>query len=324
MHIDYIRTQRKYQKWPSFDLVYEWEDMISKLLDIPLKEESYLYMRCNRLLKKLNINTSLLPFNKNYSLVFDMRAKTGSDLYNNKYVIPVIIDFYILKEELKKFYAAYSKVPFILVSSAEVIQFLKENHCPLKYYHFPLSISDKYRITANVNFEKKYDLALMGRQNPVLENFLQQYLKNYPQTTYIYRKLEKGRFLYYNNQEEFIGNIKEREQFISLMRQCKIGFYSTPGMDGGEIRTKGFNQVTPRFLELIASGCHVIARYKTNPDTDFYELSKFSPDIDTYEDFEKQMNIAMNKNIDYREYANYLENFYTSERVKTIKLFCKD
>jgi hypothetical protein len=107
---------------------------------------------------------------------------------------------------------------------------------------------------------------------------------------------------------------------MDLMRKSRIGFYATPGIDGGEIRTKGFNQVTPRFLELLSCECHVIARYKNNPDTDYYELSKFSTNINSYETFENTMNWARNNPIDKNKYVEYLEKHYTSERVQLLKM----
>lgn len=70
------------------------------------------------------------------------------------------------------------------------------------------------------------------------------------------------------------------------MRKGKMGLYSTPGIDGDESRTKGYHQVTPRFLELVATGCHIIARYSMNSDTEYYDLKSFSENIETYEQFE--------------------------------------
>ncbi len=50
--------------------------------------------------------------------------------------------------------------------------------------------------------------------------------------------------------------------YINLLRASKISFYSTPGIDGGEKRTGGFNPVTPRYLELLSAQCQLLG--KTN------------------------------------------------------------
>ena len=95
--------------------------------------------------------------------------------------------------------------------------------------------------------------------------------------------------------------------------------YSTPGIDGGETRTNGFNQITPRFLELIACGCHVIARYPSNPDTDYYEINKFCPNIEDYLQFEKRLDYCLETEVNLDNYRHYLLKHYTSVRCKELQ-----
>lgn len=102
------------------------------------------------------------------------------------------------------------------------------------------------------------------------------------------------------------------------MQKAKCGFYATPGMDDSESRTNGFNQVTPRFLELIACGCHILARYPENPDTKYFELHNITPSIESYEQFEHLLNKALNEEVDMQIYADYLKNHYTSKIAKQI------
>ena len=82
---------------------------------------------------------------------------------------------------------------------------------------------------------------------------------------------------------------------------------------------KNFNHVTPRLLELLAAGCHVLCRYIPNADTEHFELDKFSPSIETYEQFEKMMDEALKSPIDKEKYANYLKKHYTSVRAKQLE-----
>ena len=82
---------------------------------------------------------------------------------------------------------------------------------------------------------------------------------------------------------------------------------------------KNFNHVTPRFLELLAAGCHVLCRYIPNADTVHFELDKFSPSIETYVQFEKRMDEALKTPIDKEKYKNYLKKHYTSVRAKQLE-----
>jgi len=315
-----IKTNRKIDNWPSQDSVYEWEDYLLKGLNgsrFTYSTDMERYF--NRFVERTNWNIFSLFSQNCYEFQWEMEVRLKNSSYNRSNLIPSIIDFHLSKDQLEDFLSAYRNNLFILISSLEAFDFLKENSFPKKIYHFPLSIADCYRINPTTQFEKEYDLVLVGRQNPVLEEYLKKYTDKNNDFVYVHRTLKGNNFDYYTSKGEFLGNINSRKGYIELIRKSKIGFYSTPGIDGGEERTKGFNQVTPRFLELIAFGCHIIARYKDNPDTDFYQLNDFCPSINTYEEFEKEMDKALKNTVDMKKYSDYLENHYTSERVELLK-----
>lgn len=317
-----IRTQRNYQTWPSWDLVYEWEDVLAKELHASFVYEST--SPDNKHKKNLSRFYRTLFAKRNTTLVFDMVPLLYDNQQDAEETIPCIVDFYLKKEQMPLFEKAYSRNPMVLISSREAFDFLKKNDCKLNIEHFPLSISDKYRITPDTCIEKEYDLVLMGRQNPVLESFLKQYEKEHSSFRYVYRReCESGKFCYSTSDGEALGNIDTREQYWRIMRKGRCALYSTPGMDGGESRTNGFNQVTPRFLEIIACGCHVIARYRPNSDTEFYELDNFCPSIEDYSSFERILDNALNTEVDMDVYANYLSKHYTSVRGRQLLTLLK-
>lgn len=161
----------------------------------------------------------------------------------------------------------------------------------------------------------------MGRQNPVLLGYLKKYIEKYPDLYYVYRIQKNDQFLYFTSRGEALGDIKTRSQYIDLMRKSRIGLYATPAIDVEEPgrRVNGFHQITPRFLEYIACGCHVLARYKTNADTDYFELCKFCKSLSSYDAFEAAMNAARNSTVDFEQYRVYLKKHYTSERVKLLR-----
>jgi hypothetical protein len=314
-----IKTKRKRKNWPSWDLIYEWEDVFASKLDISLCDFTIAELLFNKTIQIIGINPLAYDLkNKYFYYYFELTAQLRSGIYNRQNFIPFIIDFYVYRNEINRFYKAYFHCPFILISSLEAYNFLEENNFSKKIYHLPLSISDKYKITEHSNFEKKYDLVMCGRQNSVLKEYVKKYSEKHHDFIYVYRNLENGIFNYYTSTKQCLGNIDSRKMYLDLISQSKVVIYSTPGIDGGEKRTNGFNQVTPRFLESIACGCHIIARYKENPDTEFYELEKFSPNINTYEEFEQAMNKAFTTPVNMKMYADYLEKHYTSKRVELL------
>lgn len=314
MQLQKIFTTRNFETWPSWDLVFEWEDIYKERLNIPFKWFNFFFIKLGDRILFLN-----KIFIKENMLVHEMGARSKNHFFNNKKVIPLIIDYHIDDKAINSFEKAYSKNPVVLISSSEVYKYLIEKKCKLKIDHLPLSISDKYKISQHTLFNKEYDLVLMGRQNPVLEKYLSEYIKKYPSFSFVYRKEINSQFLYYTSDGIALGDINTREKYIDLMRKSRVGLYSASGIDLDENKTKGFNQVTPRFLELIACGCHILARYKKNPDTEYYNLEKFSRNIDTYEKFEEDLNNKLNSNVDLEYYTQYLESHYTSKRVDKLQ-----
>lgn len=309
MKIKQIITQRATEKWPSFDLVYEWEDILSHELEVPMY--NYRHNRYYRRLKDL--------FDAIYNPIFAFEMNVNTWRTKKEYYIPCIIDFTIAQHCLNDFYEKYAPCPIVLVSSREVYEFLKKLNCPLKLEHWALSLPDNYKIMDNTQFKKEYDLVLMGRQNPVLENYLQKYKEKHPKINYVHRIMKNGEFNYYTSNGEYIGNIRNRKEYIELMSKARIGLYATPGIDGGERLTSGFNPVTPRLLEYLACGCHIIARYPDNADTRFYELESICPSICTYSEFEERMEYALSAEVDMGQYAAYLSNHYTSVRARSLQ-----
>ena len=322
MRIDQIISRRGYEKFQYWDIVKEWEDILSSQLKISIVNEPAFLG--NHIVKGFPFLYSIFTRNKN-SFYFQLAAEIaparlkfiqsllGFRSKNISKVIPCIIDFWVSKEDIPIFNKIYSKHKIILISSKEAYDFLKENQSPLPIVHWPLSLPDQYRFSVSCLNEKKYDLALIGRQNPLLESFLKIYIKSHPDFICAYKRYEGGHFKYYLTDGTYIGNADRREEYMRIIQGSRIALYATPGLDG-KADANGFNQVTPRFLELVANGCHVIARYPKNSDTDFYELSKFSKNIETYEDFETAMDKARNTSIDSNFYEKYMSKHYTSVR----------
>ncbi len=296
-------------------IIHEWEDELSKGLNIPIASYSPLYKGINR----FHLHSSFIGPLKN-SFRFVTNGHDFDEPMNNRHIIPCIIDFFEEGEDLEGFYRKHSNNKIILVSSPFDYQYLKDHNCPINIGLLAYSLPDKYALKKIP--EKRYDIVLTGRQDPLLYSFFQQYIKTHPSVSYVKRgkdiENDKGKSLsYYLNGKEIIGELSSREDYISLLSKAKVSLYGTQGLQSFH---SGFYHLTPAFLERIACGCHVIAHYKENtPDADYYQLKDFSPSIESYEEFEKAMDKALATPVDYDKYSNYLKKHYTSARVADIQ-----
>ena len=320
MKIKQILTNRSFSNGKDYRIVNEWEDMLSQLLDVPLYYDDW-KRRDKTIFWKFPLLASFFQTSIP-TFAYVMLPIASPHGNNKKNIIPCMIDFYCReKSELQLFYKRYNKCPLVLISSKEAYDFLVSIKCPLNIKHLPLSISDKYRVNNKTTFNKRFDVVMLGRQNIVLQKFLNRYSERHNDTTYVYGKKEGRNFRYFDQSGLDLGCMSTREDYMNLMRQSRIGLYATPAMDSGRTDTNGFNQVTPRFFEYIVNGCHVIARYSQNPDTDFYELDKMSTRIETYEQFEKAMDKLRCEDVDVSRYSQYLEKHYTSNRVQMLSSY---
>jgi len=305
-------------------IIYEWEDDISSALNIPIVAYPPYYRYANR----LHIHTPLLgPDRETFRFVIN--GRDYDEPMNSKHIIPCIIDFFENDEQLQGFYNKHSRNKLVLVSSPFDYQYLKEKECPLNIGLFAYSLSDKYAIT-NQKIEKKYDIVLTGRQDPLLYSFFKEYVKKHPDVTYVKRGQDlendenktKG---YYLNSKVFVGSIETRDEFINLQAQGRVTLYGVQGYTPNNFTT-GFYHMTPHFLEIIACGCHVLLHYPSGADgadAKYYEFEKFSPSIESYEAFESAMDKALSSDVDYNMYSTYLKNHYTSTRVKELQELLK-
>lgn len=317
----YTRRSKSGQNYAQ-PVIYEWEDVISKELDIPVCYFPSFY----KIINKLNIH-KIGPSKDTFRFVINGRDYDGP--MNNKHIVPCIIDFFEKDNQLQEFYKKHSENKITLLSSPFDYAYLKENNCPLNIGLFAYSLSDKYAISEK-KIEKKYDIVLTGRQDPLLYSFFKEYVKKHPDVTYVKRGQELDNDVnktkdYYLNGKECLGSIESREDFMKLQSQGRATLYGVQGyLDGF---TKGFYHMTPHFLEIIACGCHVLAHYpsgKDGVDAQYYEFDKFSPSIETYEEFEIAMDKALNSEVDINMYSSYLKKHYTSTRVSELKELLKN
>lgn len=323
MIISQVLTNRGVSNGKDYGIVNEWEDVFSDVLSAPLYYDNW-KRRDNALFWKFPWLASF--FQTNIPTFTYVMLPLASPYGNNKRnIVPCMIDFFCRDNyELQRFYKRYDRNPLVLISSREVYDYLLSVKCPLNIRHLALSIPDKYRIDEKTAFEKRYDVVMLGRQNKVLMSYVEQYKRNHPDLKYVFGTKEGNRFIYRDSFGDNLGYLESRADYMEMMRKSRVGLYATPGMDGGREHTNGFNPVTPRFLEYIASGCHVLARYPKNSDTDYYELDKMSTRVESFGEFEKAMDDLRNKEVNIPHYSRYLANHYTSVRVQTLLKYLEE
>lgn len=321
MKLKSIITKRKTEKWPSYDLVYEWEDVLKEKLGLHISDYRQI---TNKYLLTFNAKCpqwfSRL-FVRKVNLCFEMCAHDENIDRTpiNKYdIIPWIIDCYTNSlEKIQRLEHNYNRNAAVLISSKEVYDYLVANGCSLPIYYLALSLSDKYAVKSSTRFDKDTDAIFVGRKNPVLSNYLKRYYIEHPSFTYLYNDYLEGHFVFYNQNGKVVGDSDTRENYWAMLRRARVALYSTPGTDDDK-NTNGYSQVTPRFLEFIASGAHIIARYKKNSDTEYFELDKMCYQANSYDEFEELMNWSLSHDVDMNIYSQYLSQHYTSKRVQSL------
>jgi hypothetical protein len=323
MKIRGILSDRNFRPDRSWQLIFEWENIFSKKNNLKIYPTKQIILEIILKLQKLSLGNLIRFLDskrpvKNYYLYYVMTASDKLHLSNFKNIIPIIVDFWLKEEELPKFFNAYKNCRLMLISSLEVYDFLLEKKCPINIKHFPLSIPDTYVGEVDLKSNRKYDFILAGRVNPDFKNFVEKYAQEYPNKEYLYQKTEDKIPYYYSNKTGKIkGDYLNRENFKKLLSNTTYAFYTTPGLDPSKENSNGYNQITPRFLELISAGCIVLGLYSENSDSKFYEIDEYCQKIKTYDDFKIQISKYKNSKILEKtklKYSKYLCKHKTSQR----------
>lgn len=332
MKIERILTNRRHFHEYFWQIVYEWEDCLSEQLNAPLLHNLVANRWINYPLAKLVGSAAAIPTTKKPALAFLMYPFCFDDnIAGKKNIIPAIIDFYIRSDaDIKAFEDRYRNNPAVLISSKQVFDFLRSKQVDMNLLHWPLSLSDKYQFQPS---EKEFDCVLVGRPSLVLKDWMMQYSKTHSDFTYVFNNRVPGpsnKHNYVTSKGEVLGNrFSSRSEFFELLKASRVGLYSTPSVDKDKqlfigMESNGFDQVTPRLFEYIAAGCHVMARYSANSDTEYFNLGSIAPHISTYEEFESRMDFARTNPVDQTIYTEWLSHHYTSTRARMLESMLAD
>lgn len=320
-----ISSPRKISQFQSAQIVYEWEDAIISNSNLKLEYESKFQFVVYSIIERLGmwkLYNKILN-GKNLKLRFIMTAKVKRECIINKNTIPVIIDYWLTDHQIEDFCLVYRYCPLVLVTNAEVYYLLKKHNVPLPIEHWPLSYPDKYAISSNDKFEKKYDFCLLGRPNPFFIRLLDKYCESHKEFTYIKNAGTIDNRYYETNTGLFVGKDTGRNSYLEMIKQTKITCYTTPGYDESKKDVQRFNQVTPRVFEFLCGGCMVIGHYPMTEDVLYYQLDSIIYNVNNYTEFESILDELRKKECDISKNAHFMEQHYTSKRINSLINLCK-
>lgn len=344
MTIKGIISKRKLNPQTYWQIVYEWEDVFAEILESPLLDmkkgvndvfRNYIIRNWFSLLNYLylplfKITRSSVPNNGLY-LYFQMNINNALHFspFKKRKLVPYIIDSFFTEKDLPAIYRKYRYCPLVLISSLEVYNYLKSKNCPLNLHFLPLSLSDRYRNKENVRYKKKYDAVAAGRPNPELHFYMEQYVKENPSFEYISCRIVPNNnndniYEYYSNKKGKINvDFSSRESYLQFLKDGKISFYTTPGVSDAN-KTKGFNPVTPRYLEMLSCQNQIVAIYPDTEETRYFGLDKICPSINSYTEFKSRIEKYMHEEADIELYGQILDKHYTSQCAYELKNLFKN
>lgn len=325
MKINGIYTNRKFENWPSWDVVHEWEEYISKYLNIELINYNKYINKISKIVFNNKIRTRYINDFKQKNLE-KVNLAFFMNIYDSRYfmnkdtnTIPIIIDLW--GQDIKYFSKIFNKSKLVYVTSMEVYNKIKELNKNLIIKYIPLSISDIWKVK---EIDKKIDILQLGRRNDVLHRYAMELTNKFNEIEYIYQTNVDGELHYYSTKNGDLGSFMSRKDYMNLLYQSKISLVSSPGIDNSK-DTGGFNPVTPRFYESAINYCYMIGRYPNNDDFKYCNIESICKNVNNYNEFESYVFNFLNSEFDlFQDYDRFLNNHYTSNVAKRILSDLKD
>jgi hypothetical protein len=291
-----IKSNRSFETWPSWDIIHEWEDIISKDLNIPVftDDSTLKFLRLIPIKKIRNLLCRIYIYQKTFNndtLVFHI-IPLESRFQVPKNEIPVVLDIWG-HTDIELLNKVYAHCKLVMLTSKEVYDHVKGKvSFPIQY--FPVTLPDQYfrgsyNTEENIDLihKKDIDILQIGRSNAVLDKWVKKYLEEYPSTHYVYQKVVDDRIFMHSNQLGLLFERKGRNDYFELLKRSKVSVYSSAGIDDGFDRAGGFNALTPRLLECMSQFNYVIGRYADN--IEYAPVREYIPNCQSYDMFEEHL-----------------------------------
>ena len=299
-----IISTRNVSQWPTFQMVHEWEDILGAQLGVPFRPLD---------------DSCLLPagdtLEQGFDLLFLPLASELADYTRNRSLIPVVMDLW--RDGFDAFIRCAPQFRLVFVTNLQAYQELSPQLPNLRY--LPFTLADQY-LDCTLP-AKDIDIIHYGRRNPVLDQYLHQFLQAHPAChAVITDKSDNGEaILIHSNRWGNLGVSDSRKKFMDLLCRSRISLVSTVGMDGSR-QTGGIDPVSPRFLESMAAGCHLVGRIPDNPEFRDSGLFRLCHHVDSYQQFEKAVLALLAEPANpQRDYRPLLAQRLTSSLVPIIR-----
>jgi len=312
-----------------WDIVFEWEDIFSKALNLPLirvgsrYDNIYKPSTLRKVLNRLNIyqRFEALFRSSDAYLAFHIGPPGVYSFYTSPNVIPIIIDFW-KHEPLGRLRNIFSNSSVVFVTSKEVCNFLAENSISLPIEHLAVSLPDSCLYPVS-NTMRRHDIVQFGRQNSLLTAFVKRLLEERPEIDYVFAEKVGDKQIIRSTKYGDLGEARSRTEFMNILRQSKVCLVSTPGIDGDTDRTGGFSPVTPRFLEAAGAGCQLVGTYADNADSNYFDLEQICKRVSDYDSFKSEVleGVSRMTPVDHHSYlANHLTSARASELIAKLSI----
>lgn len=311
-----IYTKRNIESWPSWQIVYEWEDFFEKEFNVKLKGFSRTYnyiiqnILSNKIVRIINYLLSIFQTQR-YDLAFLMNINEAKYFAGRRNFIPIIID--IWPKDIDDFVCMFRQSEFVYVNSYEIYDILKKTQLKNSIKYMPYTISDKWYSEKNA-MNKTIDIIQIGRKNCVLHEYALKLCEKHPHIEYVYQKQIDNELHYYSTKSKDIGVFNDRKDYMSLLQKAKISLVSSSGMDNSR-DTGGVNPVTTRFYESAINYCHMVGRYPDNTDFKLNKVSDVCSKTNSIEDFEVNilLKLAEDNVILINKYRTFIKEHLTSK-----------
>lgn len=280
----YISTERVYETWASWHIVYEWEDVFVQN-GMPLLYNSWNVPRWlyRFIQKRLGIKPVFRWDAKkaDIQICFLMAPRYAKKFFAAN-TIPIYLDVWL--DDLPEIVRQTKKLPIYFVTSYCAYEMLREKFHQEKCIYLPISIADRYVDQAK-SARKDIDILQLGRKNCKLHEWALEYAKKHADVDYVYQT-QDGSLTYESTVHGNIGRFDTRGTFMSILSRARISLVSSPAFDDGRDFGEGFDFFTPRFFESAAMGCYMLGRYSMNQEAEKLKIASVCPFVENQMQFE--------------------------------------
>lgn len=293
-----IVSNRGCSDWPSWLMVYEWEDILARELGTRVID----YDEWER-------TRDAARSDYGYELCIVMLPDSLDRFPCHGRFVPVVMD--VWRKDLESFIRQIERLELVFVTSLEAFRILQDRGCGQVAY-LPYSFPDQYLLEELP--EKDVDIIQFGRTNPVLDNYMRQLLQRFPDLNYVTTVHHQGTLFFHSSRFGLLEASDTRDRFMAMLRRSTISLVSTAGMDGSR-DTGGFDPVSPRFYESIGCFCRLIGRFPETEEFELLGLNTIAERVDSYQQFERLVSGYFGQAFDRKqEYQAFLRQHTTGAR----------